>query len=58
MAGFHTKTFLKHDDYMTPKYAWEDIKHIIPKDKELNRSYIGIEMDKVFFDKAVERIEE
>jgi site-specific DNA-methyltransferase (adenine-specific) len=26
--------------------------------KELNRSYIGIEMDKVFFDKAVERIEE
>jgi len=31
MAGFHTKTFLKHDDYMTPKYAWENIKHLIPK---------------------------
>ena len=33
MAGFHTKTFLKHDDYMTPKYAWENIKQYIPQDK-------------------------
>ncbi len=33
MAGFHTKTFLKHDDYMTPKYAWENIKEYIPKKK-------------------------
>jgi len=33
MAGFHTKTFLKHDDYMTPKHAWEDIKDYIPKKK-------------------------
>ncbi|MHC5058883.1 MAG: hypothetical protein ACYTKD_29865 [Planctomycetota bacterium] len=33
MAGFHTKTFLKHDDYMTPKYAWENIKQYIPKKK-------------------------
>jgi len=33
MAGFHTKTFLKHDDYMTPKYAWENIKQYIPKCK-------------------------
>ena len=31
MAGFHTKTFIKHDDYMTPKHAWEDIKHLIGK---------------------------
>ncbi len=23
----------KHDDYMTPKYAWENIKHLIPKNK-------------------------
>ena len=30
MAGFHTKTFLKYDDYMTPKHAWADIKHLIP----------------------------
>ena len=33
MAGFHTKTFQKHDDYMTPKYAWENIAHFLPKDK-------------------------
>ena len=26
MAGFQTKTFSKHDDYMTPKSAWENIK--------------------------------
>jgi hypothetical protein len=31
MAGFHTKTFLKYDDYMTPKYAWDNIKQFIPK---------------------------
>lgn len=30
MAGFHTKTFIQHDDYMTPKHAWEDIKQYIP----------------------------
>ena len=33
MATFHTKTFIKHDDYMTPKYAWEDIKQYIPNGK-------------------------
>ena len=33
MAGFSTKTFLKHDDYMTPYNAWENIKDYIPKDK-------------------------
>jgi hypothetical protein len=33
MAGFNTKTFLKYDDYMTPKYAWEDIKEFIPNKK-------------------------
>jgi len=32
MASFHTKTFLKHDDYMTPKYAWENIKQFIPEE--------------------------
>ena len=30
MAGFHTKRFTQHDDYMTPKHAWEDIKQYIP----------------------------
>lgn len=33
MAGFHTKTFIKHDDYMTPDYAWDNIKQYIPKVK-------------------------
>ena len=41
MAGFHTKTFLKHDDYMTPKYAWEDIKKYIPKDKVIWECFYG-----------------
>ena len=37
MAGslIHTKDsggeYIKHDDYMTPKYAWEHIKNYIPK---------------------------
>jgi hypothetical protein len=33
MASFHSKTFQKHDDYMTPKYVWENIKEYIPKVK-------------------------
>ena len=33
MAGFHTETFIKHDDYITPKSAWENIRQYIPKDK-------------------------
>jgi len=41
MAGFHTKTFLKHDDYMTPKNAWENIDHLIPKDKVLWEGFYG-----------------
>ncbi len=41
MAGFHTKTFIKHDDYMTPKYAWENIKHLIPKDKIIWEAFYG-----------------
>jgi uncharacterized protein YeeX (DUF496 family) len=41
MAGFHTKTFLKHDDYMTPKYAWENIQHLIPKDKVIWECFYG-----------------
>lgn len=30
MATFYNKSFLKHDDYMTPKYAWDNIKQYIP----------------------------
>ena len=41
MAGFHTKTFLKHDDYMTPKSAWENIKHLIPTDKNIWEAFYG-----------------
>jgi hypothetical protein len=41
MAGFHAKTFLKHDDYMTPKYAWENIAHLIPKDKVIWEAFYG-----------------
>jgi hypothetical protein len=30
MDSFSTKNFLKHDDYMTPFSAWENIKQYIP----------------------------
>jgi len=41
MAGFQTKTFIKHDCYMTPKYAWENIAHLIPKDKVIWEAFYG-----------------
>jgi len=41
MAGFYNKTFIKHDDYMTPKYAWENIQQYIPKDKVLWEAFMG-----------------
>lgn len=41
MAGFQTKTFLKHDDYMTPKSAWENIKQYIPQDKVIWEAFFG-----------------
>jgi len=41
MAGFHTKTFLKHDDYMTPKSAWKNIQSFIPKDKVIWEAFYG-----------------
>ena len=41
MASFHTKTFTKHDDYMTPKSAWEAIAHFIPKDKIIWEPFMG-----------------
>ena len=40
MAVFTTKTFQKHDDYMTPKSAWENIKHLIPK-KQIWECFYG-----------------
>ena len=41
MASFHTKTFTVHDDYMTPKHAWEDIAEYIPKDKIIWEAFYG-----------------
>jgi len=41
MATFQTKTFLKHDDYMTPKYAWDNIKQYIPSDKLIWEAFYG-----------------
>ena len=41
MAGFQTKTFTKHDDYMTPESAWTAIKHIIPKNKKIWEAFYG-----------------
>jgi hypothetical protein len=41
MAGFHTKTFQVYDDYMTPKYVWENIQPFIPKDKIIWEPFFG-----------------
>lgn len=41
MAGFHTKSFIKYDDYMTPKYAWENIINYIPKEKIIWEAFYG-----------------
>ncbi len=32
---------IKHDDYMTPKYVWENIAHLIPKDKIIWEAFYG-----------------
>ena len=41
MAGFTTKAFEKHDDYMTPFSAWEEIRDYIPKHKVIWESFYG-----------------
>lgn len=41
MATFSHKGFMKHDDYMTPKHAWEDINQYIPKDKIIWEAFYG-----------------
>ena len=40
MANFKLQ-LKKHDDYMTPKYAWENIQHLIPKDKVIWEAFYG-----------------
>jgi len=41
MAGFATKTFSTHDDYMTPRIAWEAIKQFIPTGKIIWEPFYG-----------------
>ncbi len=41
MADFSNTGFIKHDDYMTPKSAWESIKDYIPKDKVIWEAFYG-----------------
>ncbi len=41
MSNFDNKSFLKHDDYMTPKSAWEDIKQYIPNNKVIWEPFYG-----------------
>lgn len=41
MATFSNKLFVKHDDYMTPKYVWNDIKNYIPKNKVIWEAFYG-----------------
>jgi len=41
MDGFNPKTILQHDDYMTPRSAWENIKQFIPKDKVIWEPFYG-----------------
>ena len=41
MSGFHSKTFIVYDDYMTPKSAWKNIDHLIPKDKVIWEPFYG-----------------
>tara|TARA_R110000822_G_C14992209_1_gene459819 strand:+ start:74 stop:553 length:480 start_codon:yes stop_codon:yes gene_type:complete len=41
MANFNTTGFIKHDDYMTPMSAWENIKEYIPTDKIIWESFYG-----------------
>jgi hypothetical protein len=40
IASFN-KTFAKHDDYMSPKSAWNNIKQYIPCDKVIWEAFYG-----------------
>ena len=42
MAVFGTKKKVSlHDEYMTPLSAWDNIKHLLPKDKVLWEAFYG-----------------
>ena len=51
MVGFHTKTFLKHDDYMSPESAWENIVHLIPENTKIWSPFYGDGKQKEHFNK-------
>lgn len=62
MAGFHTKIFSKHDDYITPFYAWDNIKQYIPKDKVIWEAFYadgssGSHLEKLGFNVIHEEID-
>jgi len=54
MATYTNAKFIKHDDYATPNYAWEDIKQYIPKKKIWEAFYLdgdsGTHLKKLGFD--------
>ena len=41
MNTYENKHYKNHDDYMTPRYAWENIKHLIPKNKVIWEPFYG-----------------
>ena len=41
MSNFNSKLYKTYDDYMTPKYAWENIKDYIPNDKIIWEAFKG-----------------
>ena len=41
MAEYNSCNWSNHDDYMTPKHAWEDIKNYIPRDRVIWEPFYG-----------------
>ena len=56
MASFTTGKFAKHDDYMTPKSAWEEIKKYIPKDKVIWEAFYGDGNSGKYLQKTIPKI--
>lgn len=59
MAHHNQAYNTSHDSYMTPKSAWENIKHIIPKDKIIWEAFYGDgESGKIFKELGFKTIHE
>lgn len=41
IQNYINTNYIKDDDYMTPKSTWEDISHLIPRDKIIWESFYG-----------------